>query len=68
MAAERVPAGGGTRELRVNLDFQPGAGDGGFRVITAFLPHQLESWPGEEEEEVTFYPFPVVFDGGAEGK
>jgi hypothetical protein len=31
------------------------------------------AWPGEEEEEVTFYPFPVasflvVLEGGVESK
>jgi len=69
MAPEQCPACGGTRELRVNLDFQLGAGDGDFTVVSALLPDKLESWLGEEEEEaVTFYPFLVVLEGGAEGK
>ncbi len=65
---ENCPACGGTRELHVNLDFQLGSGDGNFKVVSAFLPSKLESWLGEEEEEVTFYPFLVVLQGGAEGK
>lgn len=54
---------GGTRELHVSLDFQLGVGDGGFKVVHAFLPEKLESWLGEEEEEVTLYPFLVVLEG-----
>ncbi|HTZ84700.1 MAG TPA: hypothetical protein VMB66_15985 [Candidatus Acidoferrales bacterium] len=46
----------------MNLDFQLGAGDGNFKVISALLPEKLESWLGEEEEEVTFYPFLVVLE------
>jgi hypothetical protein len=38
MAPVKCPACRGTRELRVNLDFQPGAGDGDFKVISALLP------------------------------
>ena len=57
---ENCPACGGTRELRMSLDFQLGAGDGDFKVVSAFLPEKLESWLGEEEEEVTFYPFLVI--------
>jgi hypothetical protein len=52
----------------VNLDFQLGAGDGDFKVVSAHLPEKLESWLGEEEEEVTFYPFLVVLEAGIEGK
>jgi hypothetical protein len=65
---EECPACGGMRELHVNLDFQLGAGDGDFKVISAFLPDKLESWLGEDEEEVTFYPFLVVLQSGTEGK
>lgn len=57
------PACGGTRELHVSLDFQLGLGDGNFKVVHAFLPERLESWLGEEEEEVTLYPFLVVLEG-----
>lgn len=64
---EECPACGSTRELHVNLDFQLGAGDGNFRVVSAFLPDKLESWLGEEEEEVTFYPFLVVLQS-SDGK
>jgi hypothetical protein len=64
---ENCPGCGNTRELHVNLDFQLGAGDGDFKVVSAFLPEKLESWLGEEEEEVTFYPFLVVLQS-AEGK
>ena len=60
MAAENCPACGGARELHVTLDFQLGGGDGDFKVISAFLPEKLESWLGEEAEEVTLYPFLVV--------
>jgi hypothetical protein len=65
---EACPACGGARELHVNLDFQLGAGDGDFKVVSAFLPAKLESWLGEEAEEVTFYPFLVMLQAGAEGK
>ena len=65
---EQCPACGGVRELHVNLDFQLGVGDGDFKVVSAFLPDKLESWLGEEEEEVTFYPFLVILQGGAEQK
>jgi hypothetical protein len=47
----------------VSLDFQLGVGDGNFKVLHAFLPEKLESWLGEEEEEVTLYPFLVVLEG-----
>lgn len=65
--AEACPSCGGTRELHVNLDFQLGGGDGDFKVVSAFLPEKLESWLGEEEQEVTFYPFLVVLES-SEGK
>jgi hypothetical protein len=61
-AAESCPSCGAARELYVNLDFQLGAGDGNFKVVSALLPEKLESWLGEEEEEVTFYPFLVVLE------
>jgi len=64
---EQCPACGGTRELHLNLDFQLGAGDGDFKVVSALLPEKLESWLGEEQEEVTLYPFMVVLQA-AEGK
>lgn len=60
IAPEDCPLCGGTQHLHVSLDFQLGAGDGEFRVVSAFLPNKLESWLGEEAEEVTFYPFLVV--------
>ena len=62
MHPEDCPLCGGTRELRLTLDFQLGAGDGEFKVVSALLPDKLESWLGSEEEEVTFYPFLVVLD------
>ena len=58
------PACGGTRDLHTNLDFQLGAGDGDFKVVSAHLPDKLESWLGEEQEEVTFYPFLIVLESG----
>jgi len=60
---KNCPACGGVRELHVSLDFQLGVGDGDFKVVNAFLPEKLESWLGEEEEEVTLYPFLVVLEG-----
>lgn len=57
---EDCPVCQGARELHVSLDFQLGAGDGDFKVTSAYLPDKLESWLGEGEEEVTFYPFLVV--------
>lgn len=62
---EPCPVCGAARELRLTLDFQLGGGDGEFKVISAFLPDKLESWLGEEEEEVTFYPFLVVLENAA---
>lgn len=61
--SKTCPACGGPRELFVSLDFQLGLGDGNFKVVHAFLPEKLESWLGEEEEEVTLYPFLVVLEG-----
>ena len=66
-APDECPACGGTRDLHVNLDFQLGAGDGDFKVVSALLPGKLESWLGEEQEEVTFYPFLIVLQA-SEGK
>jgi hypothetical protein len=57
---------GGEMELYVSLDFQLGVGDGDFKVVHAFLPEKLESWLGEEEEEVTLYPFLVVIEGAGD--
>lgn len=54
------PVCGASRELQLTLDFQLGAGDSEFKVVSASLPDKLESWLGQEEEEVTFYPFLVV--------
>jgi hypothetical protein len=67
MAPEGCPACAGTLELHVNLDFQLGGGGGDFKVVSAHLPEKLESWLGEEEEEVTFYPFLVVLEAAGEG-
>ncbi len=68
MAPEECPACGGTRELHTTLDFQLGAGDGDFKVVSALLPDKLESWLGEESEEVTFYPFLVVLQRAGDSK
>ena len=65
---EDCPACGGARELHVALDFQLGAGDGEFKVVSASLPDKVESWLGQEEEEVTFYPFLVVLERVGDGK
>jgi hypothetical protein len=59
---EDCPSCGGTRELHLTLDFQFGSGDGDFTVVSASLPEKLDSWLGEEQEEVTFYPFLVVLE------
>lgn len=65
---EDCPACGGTRELHLDLDFQLGCGDGDFKVVSVSLPDRLESWLGEEEEEVTFYPFLVVLERAGDHK
>lgn len=65
---EDCPACGGARELHVALDFQLGAGDGEFKVVSASLPDKVESWLGQEEEEVTFYPFLVLLQRAGDGK
>ncbi len=53
---------GGIRELHITLDFQLGAGNSDFKIVSAALPDRLDSWLGQEEEEVTFYPFLVVLE------
>jgi hypothetical protein len=63
ISPKNCPDCGGVRELHVSLDFQLGVGDGDFNVAHAFLPEKLESWLGEDEEEVTLYPFLVVLEG-----
>lgn len=68
MAPEDCAECGGTKELHLTLDFQLGVGDGDFKVVSAFLPDKLESWLGEEEEEVTYYPFLVVLQRAGDGK
>lgn len=62
VAPEPCPICGSSRDLHVTLDFQLGAGDSEYKVISALLPDKLESWLGEGEEEVTFYPFLVVLE------
>lgn len=66
-APESCPGCGGPRDLHVDLDFQLGAGDGDFKVVSAHLPGRLESWLGDGEEEVTYYPFLVVLQA-SDGK
>jgi hypothetical protein len=36
-------------------------------VVSVFLPEKLDSWLGEDEQEVTYYPFLVVLQA-ADGK
>lgn len=60
VAPENCSECGSPRELHLTLDFQLGAGDSDYKVASAFLPEKLESWLGEGEEEVTFYPFLVI--------
>ena len=64
---EHCPLCGSARELHLTLDFQLGAGDGDFQVVSALLPEKLDSWLGEEAQEVTFYPFVVMLEN-SEGK
>ena len=59
---EACPACGGSRDLHVTLDFQLGAGDSDYKVVSALLPDKLDSWLGDGEEEVTLYPFLVVLE------
>ena len=61
--SKTCPACGATWELWVSLDFQLGVGDSNFKVVQAFLPQKLESWLGEDDEEVTLYPFLVTLEG-----
>jgi hypothetical protein len=68
MAPENCSSCGGARELHLTLDFQLGAGDSDFKVVSAFLPDKLESWLGAEEEEVTFYPFLVTLQRAGDSK
>ena len=67
MAPEDCAACAGTRDLHVTLDFQLGAGDTDFKVVSALLPQKLESWLGEDQEEVTLYPFLIVLEN-SEGR
>jgi hypothetical protein len=46
-APDECPSCGGARDLHVSLDFQLGAGDSDYKVISALLPGRLESWMGE---------------------
>lgn len=62
MEQEACPLCGGRRNLHIGLDFQLGCGDGDFKVVSAILPEKLESWLGEDQEEVTFYPFLVTLE------
>lgn len=61
------PLCAGVQNLHLNLDFQLGVGDGDFKVVSAFLPEKLESWLGDEAQEVTLYPFLVVLEA-SDGK
>jgi hypothetical protein len=66
-APEACPGCGRSRDLRLTLDFPLGAGDSEYKVVSALLPEKLEAGLGEEEEEVTFYPFLIVLET-SEGK
>lgn len=68
MNPEDCPECGGTRELHLSPDFQLGCGDEEFKIVSAFLPEKLDSWLGEEEQEVTFYPFLVVIERAGDAK
>ena len=68
VAPEVCPSCGEAPELHLGLDFQLGIGDGDFKVMHAFVPEKLESWLGEEEEEVTLYPFLVVLQRAGDAK
>jgi len=60
LGAGTCPGCSSSRELHITLDFQLGDGDSAFKVVAAFLPDKLDSWLGQEEEEVTLYPFLVT--------
>src|SRR5437763_2004836 len=68
IAPENCCECGSPRELHLTLDFQLGAGDSDYKVVSAFLPERLESWLGDEAQEVTFYPFLVVLQRCGDGK
>jgi len=53
-APESCPGCGRSRDLRLTLDVALGAGDTEYKVVSALLPEKLESWLGEEEEEVMY--------------
>jgi hypothetical protein len=57
-----------TRELHLSPDFQLGCGDEEFKIISALLPEKLDSWLGDEAQEVTFYPFLVIIERTGDGK
>jgi len=65
---EHCPVCGRSCELRLSLDFQLGSGDSDFKVVSAFLPERLDSWLGENEEEVTLYPFLVLLERTSDSK
>ena len=68
MNPEDCPECGGTRELHLSPDFQLGCGDEEFKIVSAFLPEKLDSWLGDEAQEVTFYPFLVVIERTGDAK
>ena len=68
VAPENCSECGSPRELHLTLDFQLGAGDSDYKVVSAFLPERLESWLGDEAQEVTFYPFLVVLQRCGDNK
>jgi hypothetical protein len=68
MNREDCPDCGGTQELHLSPDFQLGCGDEEFKIVSAFLPEKLDSWLGEEAQEVTFYPFLVVIERVGDGR
>jgi len=68
LGAETCPSCGEPRELHITLDFQLGDGDSAFKVVSAFLPDKLESWLGQEEEEVTLYPFLITLERVGDGR
>ena len=55
-APEACPGCGRTRDLHVSLDFQLGAGDNDYKVVSALLPDKLESWLGGEEKKSRSIP------------
>jgi hypothetical protein len=47
-------------ELQLTLNFGLGLGPHRFKVLDAFLPDTISSWPDEKGSRVSFYPFLIL--------